>query len=557
MQVGKVVKTVCAVLALGLMLSATGNCAVSFFTCVGGASGMTLQLNPFASGGVQRGCAPKMMDITLLQKNTPPMTGTVKYAYTAARMKASDPAWSEPTGPWGPTQVKFTGDKSQCEIEYLKLSNGDILYAMCIRADSVLGLRFVVNRQFIYDFVTLKTGKPTFVDVNGNEITDPDWTAVYNDIMSRLPANGGSGIPIEGGLSECYIDSGVKAIDRYNRLFPAPPGGTSQPQLNPANYTTTKDNLLAIAVLAIIYHKDIEVWTGGEPVNFTTQMERMISGGMVDNWDVFFGRDMGSNPHTPLLNFYREPLSGTGITYLNLIMRGLETSPNGTVIESGPVCASDGVNYHRSGIPDLNCVVKPTDTCPGYKPGGGAVNNAVDLNPGSHAYTFLQKFTPVTPPALENIRVGKFNGYEPYDFSQGNSLPGINGVPDVNFNTNTTYYKNVIDGKYPLWTYNHCFDATNGASQNLADFVANFRLAANAPLVREVGLIALDDMTTMAATRTINPTGPNANRGPGLGRCGFVSPITGEIVRDGMMFMLNDSNAPDGLPGEGYVEMRP
>jgi len=552
MQVGKMIRSLCLTLGVGLAVSGAARSEVRFFTCVGGASGMTLQLSPFAAGGVQRGCAPKMMDITLKQKNTPPGTGTVKYAYTAARMKASDPQWSEPTGPWAPGQVKFTGDKSQCEIAYLKLSNGDILYGITIRADSVIGLRFVVNRQFIYQFVPLKTGVPTFVDINGDAITDPDWALVEADINQRLS---GPGIPIEGGLSECYIDSGVRAIDRYNRLFPPPPGGIAQPQLNPANYSTTKDNLLAVAVLAIIYNKSIQDLVG-EPINFTTQMERLISGGMVDNWDVFFGRDLGNN-HPPLLNYYREPLSGTGITYLNLIMRGVETNPNGTVLDNLPVCSTDGVNYHRSGIPDLTCVVKPTDTCPGYKPGGGAVNNAVDLNEGAHAYTFLQKFTPVQGNALQNIRVGKFNGYEPYDFSYGNSLPGINGVPDVDSNTNTTYYKNVIDGKYPLWTYNHCFDATNGQSQNLADYVANFRLAANAPLVREVGLIPLDDMNTMAATRTINPSGPNAGRGPGLGRCGFVSPITGEVVRDGMMFMLNDSNAPDGLPGEGYVEMRP
>ncbi|MGQ9808193.1 MAG: hypothetical protein ACUVS8_06690 [Armatimonadota bacterium] len=547
-----------AAAAATTILAAPSSAEVKFFTCVGGASGMTLQLNPFAAGGVQRGCAPKMMDITLKQKNTPPDTGTVKYAYTAARMRADQPEWSEPTT-FASNQVKFTGDKSQCEIAYLKLSNGDILYGLTIRADSVLGLRFVVNRQKIYEFAPLASGKPTFVDINGNAITDPDWAQVVADINARLASGG---IPIEGGLSECYIDSGVRAIDRYNRLFPPPPGGTLQPQLNPANFRTTKDNILAVAVLAVIYNSSIEQWTGGQPLNITNQMMRMIMAGQVDNWDVFFGAENG---HMPLLNFYREPLSGTGITFLNLIMRGLETNPNGTVlteVNGQPVAiADDGTNYHRSGIPDLTCAVKPSDKAPGFKPGGGAVNNAVDLNPGAIAYTFLQKFTPVTAPALQNIRVAKFNGYEPYDFSRGNSLPGINGVPDVNTNTSPSlenhYFKNVIDGKYPLWTYNHCFDATNGQSQNLQDYVANFRLVGNAPLVREVGLIPLDDMNTFAATRTVSTSGPNAGRGPGLGRGGFVSPITGEVVRDGMMMLLNDPDAPDGLPGEGYVEMRP
>ena len=129
-------------------------------------------------------------------------------------------------------------------------------------------------------------------------------------------------------------------------------------------------------------------------------------------------------------------------------------------------------------------------------------------------------------------------------------------MPDVDADTSDTYYPNVIDGKYPLWTYEHCYDATNGASTNLANYIANLPLG-NAPHVREVGLIPINDMNAMAATRDINQSGPNANRGPGLGRCGFISPITGEMVRDGMMFMLNDPNTSDGLPGESNVEMRP
>jgi len=240
-----------------------------------------------------------------------------------------------------------------------------------------------------------------------------------------------------------------------------------------------------------------------------------------------------------------------------MIMRGLEPGANGSVrTDLATLC--NGVNMHRSGIPGLDCVYTDAATCPDYKPGGGAINNAVNNNAGSHSYTFLQKFTDnqgASP--LTNVRVGMFNGYSPYDFSLGNSLPGINGVPDVTTATTTTYYQNVVDGKYPLWTYNHCFDATNGTSTNLADYVANYNKIANAPLVRAVGLLALKDMDAFAGTRTILPTGPNANRGPGFGRCGYTSPVTGEFVRDGMMFMLNDNTSPDGLPGEGYVEMRP
>jgi len=550
-------RNICAIsVAVSLIMGFAGavyadtTYTTEFFTCVGGASGMTLSLKP---PSVQRGCASKMMDITLKQKNYVPGTGTVYSVYNSARMKASDPEWSEPTDGWVPGQQQFTGDKCECELNYIICDTANqnekkILWALVLRGDSVLGLRWVVNRQFIYAFSN------TWKKADGTTAAEGPDLPMWNTVKAAVEAMAASptGIPIEGGLSECYMDSGVRAIDRHNRLY-VPPGGRLQPQLNPANFATTKDNILAIAVMAIIYNVGIEELTGpGVPLNITNQMERMISAGMVDNWDVFF-----STGHKPMFNYYREALSGTNITYLNLIMRGLEYGPNGTVDNTLPVC-SDGTQYHRSGIPQFDCVYG-SNSCPNFKPGGGEINKAVNATDGAHSYTFLQKFTNATPPHpdLSNIRVAKFNGYEPYDFTYGNSLPGYNGVPDVNADTSTTYYRNVIDGKYPLWTYNHCFDATNGTSQNLADYVANFRLAANAQKVREVGLVALSDMETYASHRTINPSGPNAGRGKGLGRCGFVSPITGEVVRDGMMFMLNDSSTPDGLPSEGYVEMRP
>ena len=404
---------VLALLALSMVLAISAGASVNFYTCVGGASGMTLQLNPFASGGVIRGCASKMMDITLQQVNNPSGTGTIKSVYTAARMKAPNSIWSEPTGPWGPTQQAFTGDKSQCEIDYIKLSNGNFLYSLVIRADSIIGLRFAVNRQFIYSFAALSSGAATFVDSSGNAASDPDWVNTVGPAVQAQAATS-AGIPIEGGLSECYIDSGVRGIDRYNRLFPAPAGDTVQPQINPANYQNTPNNLLAITVLAILYNTSLDS-AGLGPLNITNQMERMISSGMADDWDVFFSRQ---NLHAPMLNFYREPLSGTCVTYLDLIMRGLETNANGTVVtlnsagQAMPV-DSAGYNWHRSGIPDLTCDSSPTESAPNVKPGSGAMLTAVDQNPNAHGYCFLQKFTPVIGTTDTHIRVCTVNGYSP------------------------------------------------------------------------------------------------------------------------------------------------
>ncbi len=598
-------KIFASLFALSIVLSTAvssatcpGTHTVKFATCVGGASGMTLQLNPFK--GLVRGCAPKIMDEVLKQHLEDVPAPVLKYAYTKVRMKSPYSGYSEPTSGWAANEVKFTGDKSDCEIIYAKgVEKGSgqnvILYAMVIRADSVLGLRFVVNRQYIYDFDKIDSsavGK--FVDENKNNAeNDPDFVCVLDDIKSKTPPPFGTGpanqgINIEGGLSECYMDTGWRAIKDWNEEFAI---NVQQPQLYAPNFQTTQDNILAVAVMLIIYNKCIEQWTGGAPLNITSQMERMITAGLVDNWDAFFAKENG---HMPLLNYYREPLSGTRNTYILSVMRGLKQKPNGTVLtgdyyyQTDPndpanknkwqllcsntgdgvgtynVCSTDGVNYHRSGIPGLTCVAKPWETCPDYKPGGGVVNDAVDLNIGAHAYTFAQKFTPVTPPKLSNIRVAKFNGYEPYDFSQGNSLPGINGVPDVDVNLNTTYFPNVIDGKYPLWTYNHCFAIPSELRPNpiyLDDFVANFKLAINVPKVRAVGLIPLTDMHTEATNRTIPTSGPNAGRGPAFARAGFVSPITGEVVRDGMMMLLEDPSTPydpiESLPDESYVEMRP
>jgi len=338
----------------------------------------------------------------------------------------------------------------------------------------------------------------------------------------------------------------------------------------------------------VIYNKYIQsAWNGDEPINLNIPQLKMITGGMVDSWDAFFSTiPPGTPPNQKrLFNYYREPLSGTCVTYLAEVMRGIEQSPNGSVCDdyydfatsswvttgTNP-CPSDGVNYHRSGIPGLTCVPDPRvpagdpKNCPDAKPGSGAVNTAVNLNYGGIGYTFLQKFTLPgggVPSGYENIRVAKVCGAEPYPFDMGalgdrNSLPGINGARDVTSPPpGKSFYQSVIDGQYPLWTYNHIFDATNGASANLQDFVNRFQLVANAPIVRSVGLVPLSDMDTFANYRTVSSSGPNAGRGKGFGRCGFVSPLTGEIVRDGMTYLLKDPSAPDGLPGEGYPDNRP
>jgi len=592
-------------IVLALVLGMAAQASVNFVTAIGGASGMTTQLSPYATEGVVRGCAPQIMDIVLKYRDGSG-TGTVNYAYSAARMEAKNPdgtrndAWSEPKSDdpnWKSGQVKFTGDKSPCEVSWITDINGNIHYAMVLRSDSVLGIRWACNRQKIYSFVPL-SGSNTWVnaqkvamDTAGNAA----WAAVLTDINDKL-ANGG--ISIEGGLSECYMDSAVRAIDKFNRLFPAPTGGIVQPQLNSANFATTKENSLAIAVCAVIYNKYIqEQWNGNQAVGFGVPELKLITGGKVDSWDFFFSSC--TEPiadHKRVINYFREPLSGTSVTYLYETMRGVEKEANGSVMsqwydqratipdsagvqQPNPnyntwvnvnIDTASGINYHTSGIPGLTCQQDPTSkSAPNAKPGSGAVNTGVNMNYGGIGYTFLQRFTQVNsagvvtvPSGYSNIRVAKVNGAEPYPFDMGdnpgdeNSIPGINGSREVTSPpAGKSFYQSVVDGKYPLWAYNHVFDATNGTSPGLNDFIARFTQTANAPIVRSVGLLPVSDMDTYAQHRSVPTTGPNANRGPGFGRCGFVSPLTGEIVRDGMAIMpkWNDGT----LPGEGFVDQRP
>ncbi len=588
MQARNTIKLV-SIAALGALTMASStmlhaDTTAQFVTCVGGASGMTLQLNPYK--GIVRGCASKMIDEVLMDWAHTNNTANVKKAYTKARMRSSIASqWSEPTTGWASNEVKFTGDKSDCEIVYIQDVNdpAKVYYAMIIRADSVLGIRFVVNRQDIYAFDKADaTASSVFVDAGKVDVAnDPIFALVLADMNYDSGTKTIANVkPIEGGLSECYMDSGWRAIDEWNKSsFKI---NLAQPQLYAPNFQATQDNLLSVAVMGIIYNKHV---SPSQPLNVTTQMERLITGGFVDNWDAFFALD---GVHSPMTNYFREPLSGTCVTYKSLIMRGVKQSANGATLSYGPfteneaqsgtfaadsahtfAAYTDGVNYHKSGIPGLTCVAKPTQTFPDSKPGGGVVNDAVNWNMGGHGYTFLQKFTPLSNPRqLENIRVAKVNGYEPFDFSEGNSLPGINGVQDVDDNLNVTYYKNVVEGKYPLWTYNHCFalpgDNPVGAtgskvvSIGLADFLAKFRTPSGLTAVRAVGLIPLPDMNGELASRDPGVVGsPNENRGPGWARCGFHSPITGETVRDGMMMIQQDPDGPEGMPGEPYVEMRP
>ncbi|MFQ3549148.1 MAG: hypothetical protein SNJ70_05305 [Armatimonadota bacterium] len=589
MSVQKILKLCLLTTLLTIILAFSANAEGRLVTVIGGASGMTTDLKVNA---VVRGCAPQVMDITLQYQGNSQGTGTVKHAYSAVKMEARDAQgnridqWSEPlkNDPnWKPGQVKFTGDEADCEISYMRAADGNVYYAIVIRADSVIGIRWAVNRQKIYQFVKnsgASAGR-IFSTATNTDIVDPDWDEVLADINARLAAGG---IQIEGGLAECYMDSAVKAIDKYNRLFPAPAGGVVQPGLNPANFSSTKDNILAVAVLAVIYNKFIqEEWNYNEPVNFTTQQLKLITGGKVDYWDAFFSNITDpERDHRKLYNYFREPLSGTSVTYLYQIMRGMEKEANGSemreywngtdwVPAAGWTNTSDpnkdnwiapNPNYHRSGIPGLTCQQDPASSAaPDAKPGSGAVNTAVSKVQGGIGYTFLQKFTKPGggySSVYNNIRVAKVNGFSPYSFESGNSLPGVNGTLEVTDPGSwTSFYQSVIDGNYPLWTYNHVFDGTNGASAGLADFAARFTQSANAPIVRSVGLIPLGDMDAFATTKSVSTSGPNAGRGPGFGRCGFYSPITGEIVRDGMAIMLKDPNTIDGLPGESYPDNRP
>ena len=605
-------------LAVGVSLCAgvAASAAVHLFTVVGGASGMTLDLNPY--GSLVRGCAPKMMDACLKNKRLDPDTGTVKYAYARPRIKSND-SYSEPnvSGPWGVGQVQFTGDRKDTEIEYCKMENGDIWYAIVIRADSVLGMRYVVNKNFIWGFTQCDKSADSFIFATSAKTDaqdDPDFQAVLADMNTNLSPiiTGGkttgynassTGIAIEGGLTEAYLDSGIDAIDKYNAMYPPIAPGPSQPQLNPANFSNIQDNLLSVAVMAIIYNKYIqENWNGSLPVNFTTEQIRMIEGGFVDNWDFFFSSCAEPNPdHKRIYNFFREPLSGTAITFLGQTMRGVDTAANGAVAtqyyDEKPASATyqTWVNcpgtLAKSGVPNLTCLSDPSssDAALGYNPGSGEVNKAVGLYYGGIGYTFLQRFTPSSSytswiagnPHMANIRLATVNGAQPIywdtvdidsnpiDPINQNSLPGINGQRDVTYSRpdGKSMFQDVIDGKYPLWTYNHCFarkDLAQGS--NLPDFVEKFTNSLYVENVRAVGLIPLPDMSSYASYRSMpDVNSKNAGRGKGIGRCGFLSPRTGEIVRDGMMMMPLDQNAklsdgsvdPKHLPAEGYPEMRP
>lgn len=589
---------------IGLEASVAASAAVHLFTVVGGASGMTLDLNPY--GSLVRGCAPKMMDVCLKNKRLNPDSGVVKYAYARPRIKSDDPNYTEPDadGAWGVGQVKFTADKKDTEIQYCKMENGDIWYAIVVRADSVGGMRYVVNKNYIYNWSKCSGSSDSFTfatSAKTDATADTDFQAVLADINTRIAAGG---IPIEGGLTEAYLDSGIDAIDKYNALYPAIAPGPSQPQINPANFSNIQDNLLSVAVMGVIYNKYIQDnWSPNqEPINLSTQQIRMIEGGFVDNWDFFLSScDEPIPDRKRIYNFFREPLSGTAISFLGLIMRGVDTAANGAVATQYYDMKPASGTYQtwvncpgtlaKSGVPNLTCLSDPStaNTALAYNPGGGEVNKAVGLYYGGIGYTFLQRFTPDTSytawiannPHMANLRLAKVNGAQPIfwdtqdasanpiDLLDQNSMPGVNGQRDVTYTRpdGKSIYQDVIDGKYPLWTYNHCFARKDLATgSNLPSFVEKFTNALYVDNVRAVGLIPLPDMNTYAAYRSMpDVTSKNAGRGKGIGRGGFLSPRTGEIVRDGMMMMPLDQNAklsdgtadPKQLPAEGYPEMRP
>lgn len=606
-----------AVVGLGA-IAVSAHAAVTLVTVVGGASGMTLDLNPSAAYGLQRGCAPQIIDSVL--KALPGYSGrTVHYAYAKARINGPVPAEMEPSSSdpnWKTGQVKFTGDNKDAEVAWIKDGAGNISYAITIRADSVLGMRYVVNQQRIYSWSAQgspATSASPFIEVgldpdgsihynadgttnNTLALDNPDFQAIKAHMDGLVTANGG--IDIQGGLTEASLDSGIDAIDKYNAMYPAPTGGITQPNLNTTNRVLSngqiEDNLLSVAVLGVIYNTYVQDnWNGNSALNLTNQMIRLIEGGFVDKWDFFLSNCTEADPQKKLIyNFFREPLSGTAITFLGSCMRGVDTAANGanplavkaldntwnTMYNFTTSAWATPTATAKSGIPNLTCSSDPFGSIPAVpSPGGGEVNKAVQNYYGGIGYTFLQKFTNKAgggTSGVTRLKLAKVNGYDPYYMDDNpagtakNSLPGVNGCQDVTYvrADGKSVFQNVIDGKYPLWTYNHCFARPQyaGTGTGLRAFINEFQNVNNLDKVRNVGLIPLDDMSTFANYRSIPVAGVNRGRGKGIGRCGFVSARTGETVRDGMMMMplmstldANNNVISIDLPGEAYPELRP
>ena len=431
-------------------------------------------------------------------------------------------------------------------IRYVDDGAGNTNIIILVRTDSGQGIRYAANKARI---VRLPASASRYRKVVGGTQTTP---ATLNDAIFNV--SGGDNVLIYATSTALptQIDTGVSdvsgdSIIRYVPELGVDPAGVGAAQIEQFN--------LPIITLLPLYNNNIHTVSGTDfKVNFTKSQFRNIIAGAPDT-------DLAPSDTTPkplkwstidprlpsfrVTGAYRENSSGTRITELLDIQR----------------VTFDQVLTENSFFQNIN-----PGSNPGFPAGVvanpqtgtgamlGTINNG--YNPGTATgsrqtaivgYAFVTGNAGASRP---NVRVGLYNGVAPFRSTPTDIFAATDGaslaVPSTsNYSTFASaglpFYTETANGRYELWTV-----PTAIQRKSLQ--------AARRPTLNSI--LSLLNNTTATFQTVVNGAGFVQTAQMNAYRAGFISPVTGEYVTDGMLVNY-DSSTSYNPPAPGLVVTDP
>ncbi len=431
---------------------------------------------------------------------------------------------------------------SDMMIRYVDDGAGNTNIIVLVRTDSGQGIRYAANKARI---IQLPASAARYRKVVAGVQNTPTALndAIFNvsggDNVLTYVAGPARPIQIDTGLSDVSADS----IIRYVPDLGVDPSGVGTAQIEQFN--------LPIITLLPLYNNNVHVVSGNDfKVNFTkTQFRNLIAGAPdTDGGPIRWNKIDPRLPSFRATAAYRENSSGTRVTELLDIQR---VTFDQVLIEN-----EFFTNLNPGSNPGF-----PAGVVANPQGGTGAMRGTFNngYNNGSTAgstQTAIVGYSFVTGNAganRPNIRVGLYNGVAPFRSAPDSTFAATDGaslaVPTAtNYGTFASaglpFYSETANGRYELWTV-----PTAIQRKSLQAGAANRRPTLNS-------ILSLLNNTTATFQTVVNGAGFVQTAQMNAYRAGFISPVTGEYVTDGMLVNF-DSSTSYNPPAPGLVVTDP
>ncbi|GEM_PF-3930050 len=428
-------------------------------------------------------------------------------------------------------------------IRYVDDAAGNTNILLLVRSDSGQGIRYAANDARIVQLPALAS-RYRKVDSNNVQTTPASLTdPILNVSGNPNPGNiltflRGAALPIQidTGISDTAADSAIRYVPELG-IDPTGVGATQIEQFN-----------LPIITLLALYNNNVHAFSGTNfKLNVTrTQFRNLISGAPdTDGGAIRFNKIDPRLPAFRATAVYRENSSGTRQTQLLGVQR---VTFDQVLIEN-----QFSSNINPASNPGFVGTVNPNP-----QTGTGlslqTINNG--YNPGTatgSTQTAAIGYSFVTGNAganRANTRVALYNGVAPFRSAPADTFAAIDGnslpVPaEADYTTFATaglpYYSETANGRYELWTVPIAIQRrslTAARRPTLNSIVNSLNNASPAfqLIVNGAGFVQTSQMNAF--------------------RAGFISPITGEYVTDGMLINF-DTTTSYNPPAPGLVVTDP